>query len=89
MFILNNKLIMSIPATIEQLNYYDQYISPTPIQHRISLFQDLISDKDKEVYFRLMNWNLDIIKHFTNNGNKKFKRPSHKEILWAIPGCFY
>jgi hypothetical protein len=75
------------PATIEQLNYYDQCVSPTPLEHRIARFQDLI--QYQEDYFRLMNWNLDIIKYFTKYGTKKFKRPTHKEALWAVPGCFY
>jgi hypothetical protein len=80
---------MSNPAIVEQLNFYDLYICPTHLEHRIACFQDLISDKIKEVYFRLMNWNLDIIRYFTDNGNKKFKRPTHSEALWAVPGCFY
>lgn len=75
------------PAKIEQLNYYDQYISPTPLEYRIMRFQDLINE-NKE-YFRLMNWNLDIIKHFSQKGNGKFIRPTHREILFTIPGCFY
>lgn len=75
------------PATVEQLNYYDRYIAPTPLEHRISRFRNLIEYQD--VYFRLMNWNLDVIKYFTKNGNQKFKCPTHKEVLWAVPGCFY
>lgn len=75
------------PATVEQLNYYDQYIAPTPLEYRISRFQDLI--QFQELYFRLMNWNLDIIKYFTKYGTAKFKRPTHREAIWAVPGCFY
>lgn len=73
------------PATIEQLNLFDLYVSPTPLEHRIARFRDII--EYQETWFRCMNWNLDVMKYFMRDG--KFKRPTHKEALWAIPGCFY
>ena len=73
------------PATVEQLNLFDLYISPTPLEHRIARFRDIIEYQD--TWFRCMNWNLDIMKYFMRDG--KFKRPTHKEALWAVPGCFY
>jgi hypothetical protein len=74
------------PPSIEQLNFFDRYISPTPLEYRIQRFQELVK---KGVYYRIMTWNIDIIMYFTYHNSGKFKRPTHKEAIWKVPGCFY
>lgn len=77
-------------SDLAYLNYLDQYVNRTPLEERIKRFQELINDHD--VYFRLMNWNLDVMMHFIHKSkieHKPYKPPSHSDAVWAVPGCFY
>jgi hypothetical protein len=49
-----------------------------PIDYRIKRFQELI---DKGKYYRIMNWNLVLIRKCFWKGNGKFIKPDQRELL--------
>jgi len=49
----------------------------TPIEHRIKLFQELVK---KGIYYRIKNFNLDIIVLQFRKGKGKFLKPDAWEI---------
>lgn len=48
-----------------------------PLDYRIKRFQDLIA---KGKYYRIMNWNLSLIRKCFWKGNGKFIKPDRCEI---------
>jgi hypothetical protein len=59
----------------------------SPLEHRILRFQDLIS---KGKYYRIMNFNLDIIRIQFRKGKGKFLKPEEWEIRnYEENFCFY
>lgn len=51
----------------------------TPLENRIARFQSLINDHDK--YYRIMNFNLDIIRDRFRKGNGNYLKPTKKDII--------
>ncbi len=57
------------------------------VECRVKLFQELIK---KEKYYRIMNFNLDLIKIQFRKGNGKFLKPEDWEIRnYEENFCFY
>jgi hypothetical protein len=54
-------------------------LSMSPLEYRIALFQSLINDHDK--YYRIMNFNLDIILDRFRKGNGKYIKPTKRDII--------
>lgn len=52
-------------------------LTMSPLEHRIKLFQELIL---KGIYYRIMNFNLDLIRIRFQKGNGKFLKPEYWEI---------
>jgi hypothetical protein len=48
-----------------------------PIEERVRLFQDLIA---KGIYYRIMNWNLYVIRRSFREGGGKFKKPEDWQV---------
>ena len=57
------------------------------LDHRILRFQDLIA---KGIYYRIMNFNLDLIRIRFRKGNGKFIKPESWEMRnYEENFCFY
>lgn len=49
-----------------------------PLEHRVKRFQELV---DKGKYYRIMNWNLALLRQCFRKGKGKFVKPEPWEIL--------
>jgi len=57
------------------------------LEHRVLRFQDLIA---KGKYYRIMNFNLDLIRIRFRKGNGKFSKPNPWEMRnYEENFCFY
>lgn len=53
-------------------------LSMSPLEYRIARFQSLINDHD--IYYRIMNFNLDIILDRFRKGNGKYLKLTKREF---------
>lgn len=59
----------------------------SPLEHRINQFQKLIG---KGRYYKIMNWNLALLRKCFWKGNGKFIKPTQQEIKNHYEDlCFY
>jgi hypothetical protein len=59
----------------------------SPLEHRVQLFQELVS---KGLYYRIKNFNLDLIKIRFRKGKGKFLKPEPWEMRnYQENFCFY
>jgi hypothetical protein len=64
-----------------------EYISSNALEHRVARFQYLINEHD--IYYRIMNFNLDIILDRFRKGNGKYINPQKWEIINYLDGTWF